>query len=224
VVASSHEGARRRLGRTLRHVGFDVAFASGIEEVSKLAARGEAPILAVTTSDIPPADTVEISSTGQVARVGDVPVLFLGLDERDGLRHTGEQIVDAASRLLFFADERTKARFKDRRASARKLCSGVCSFREAGSVLPTFAVTYNVSREGIYVRTLDPPRPDSQVWVELLAPTHGTPLHLRAHVVWQRLPSGRGILPPGCGLRIDPAECPPGDLESYLRGYEALQG
>jgi hypothetical protein len=151
-------------------------------------------------------------------------VLFLGLDERDGLRHTGEQIVDATSRLLFFADERTKARFKDRRASARKLYSGVCSFREAGSVLPTFAVTYNVSREGIYVRTLDPPRPESQVWVELLAPTNATPVHLRARVVWQRLPSGRGILPPGCGLRIDPSECPPGDLDGYLRGYETLEG
>jgi hypothetical protein len=224
VVISTQDIARRRLGRTLRQVGFDVAYASSIDEVAALAARGKAPMLAVTTGEVPPSVMVEASATGQVARIGDVPVLYLGLDERDGLRHTGEQIVDATSRLLFFADERSKARFKDRRASVRKLYSAVCSFREAGSVLPTFAITYNVSREGIYVRTLDPPRLESNVWIELQAPIGAVPVHLRARVMWQRMPAGRGILPPGCGLRIDPDECPPGDLESFLRGYEALEG
>ena len=224
VVAGTNESARRRLGRTLRQVGFDVAYASSIDEVATLAARGQAPMLAVTTGEVPPSVTVEASAAGQIARIGEVPVLFLGLDERHGLRHTSEQIVDATSRLLFFADESSKARFKDRRASVRKLYSEVCSVREAGSVLPTFGITYNVSREGIYVRTLDPPRLESSVWIELQAPSSAAPVHLRARVMWQRLPSGRGILPPGCGLRIDPDQCPPGDLESFLRGYEALEG
>jgi hypothetical protein len=222
VVASHHEGARRRLGRALRQVGFDVNYAGGIEEIAALAARGEPPVLAVVTGAPPSSLVTDPSETGVVGRVGEVPVLFLGWGEDEGPQHSSEQIVDATGRLLFFADERTKARFKDRRASRRKLYSTVCSFREPGSLLPTFAITYNISREGIYVRTLDPPRPQSLVWVELQAPTSGLPLHLRAQVVWQRLPSGRGILPPGCGLRIDAAECPPADLEQFLKGYELL--
>ena len=222
VVISTLESARRRLGRALRQVGFDVTFAASISEVEALAARGEPPLLAVATGEQPASLTSDPTEPGMVARVGEVPVLFLGWDEQQGMRHTSEQIVDATGRLLFFADERTKARFKDRRASRRKLYSAVCSFREPGSVLPTFAVTYNVSREGLYVRTLDPPRPQSMVWVELQAPSNGAPVHLRAQVMWQRLPSGRGIMPPGCGLRIDAAECPPGDLDSFLKGYEQL--
>jgi hypothetical protein len=222
VVASQHEGARRRLGRALRQVGFDVSYAASIDEIAALASRGEPPVLAVVTGEPPSTLTPDPSETGVVARVGDVPVLFLGWDEQKGLQHTSEQIVDATGRLLFFADERTKARFKDRRASLRKLFSTVCSFRDAGSVMPTFAVTYNISREGIYVRTLDPPRAQSLVWVELQAPTSGLPVHLRGQVMWQRLPSGRGILPPGCGVRVDAAECPPGDLEHFLKGYEQL--
>lgn len=222
VIASQHQAARRRLGRALRQVGFDVAYAADLEEVQKLLARGDQPLLVVATGEPPARVATDPSETGAVGRIGELPVLFLGLDEQQGLRNSSEQIVDATGRMLFFADERTKARFKDRRASARKLYSSVCSFREPGSVLPTFAITYNVSREGIYVRTLDPPRPQSMVWVELQAPTSGAPVHLRAQVVWQRLPSGRGIMPPGCGLRLDTVECPPGDLERYHKGYELL--
>ncbi|HMI91512.1 MAG TPA: PilZ domain-containing protein, partial [Polyangiales bacterium] len=223
VVVSLHEGARRRLGRALRQAGFDVSYAASVDEVAALAARGEAPLLAVATGEPASAMVVNPDDTGVVRRVGDVPVLFLGWDEQKGIQHSSEQIVDATGRLLFFADERTKAaRFKDRRASRRELFASVCSFREAGSVLPTFAITYNISREGIYVRTLDPPRPQSMVWVELQAPSSGVPVHLRAQVVWQRLPSGLGIMPPGCGLRIDAAACPPADLEHFLKGYELL--
>lgn len=222
VVASLHQPARRRLGRALRHVGFDVAYADDLEELTKLLARGEQPVLVVATGEPPASIHTEPSETGVVGRIGELPVLFLGLDQQQDLRNSPEQIVDATGRMLFFADERTKARFKDRRASPRKLYASVCSFREPGSVLPTFAVTYNVSREGIYVRTLDPPRPQSRIWVELLAPSSGEPVHLRAQVMWQRLPSGRGIVPPGCGLRIEAGECPPGDLERYLKGYELL--
>jgi len=127
--------------------------------------------------------------------------------------------------LLFFADERTKAAFTDRRASVRKLHSAVCSFREAGSVEPSFGVTYNVSSEGLYIRTLDPPAAGTTIWVELHAPSTTVPVHLRAAAVWQKLPGGgKGVVPPGFGLRLDYRTCPPDDLGEFLKGYAALLG
>jgi hypothetical protein len=135
----------------------------------------------------------------------------------------GDQVVDLTGKLLFFADEQAKAQFKDRRASARKLYSTICSFREAGSLLPVYGVSHNASREGMYIRTLDPPRPKSSIWLELRAPGSGTPLHLRATAMWQRLPgAGSGVLPPGFGLRLDADRCPALDLQELIAGYEQL--
>ena len=75
----------------------------------------------------------------------------------------------------------------------------------------------------MYIRTLDPPRPKSPIWLELRAPGSGAPLHLRATAMWQRLPgSGSGVLPPGFGLRLDASRCPAGDLQELIAGYEEL--
>lgn len=221
VVLSKDEVSRRRLGRTLRQVGFDVDYASTVEDVSSMVAAGRAPKFAVTTE----ARRVSPSS-GQlrsVDTIDGVPMLCLAPTAQDEMISMGDHIVDVTARLLFFADEQAKAQFKDRRASARKLYSNICSFREAGSLQPNYGVTYNISREGLYIRTLDPPRAQSTVWLELRAPRSETPIHVRAKAVWQRLPgSGPGIMPPGFGLRIDTEDCPPKDLRAYNEGYASL--
>jgi hypothetical protein len=73
------------------------------------------------------------------------------------------------------------------------------------------------------VRSFDPPRSGSSLWIELRAPGSGTPLHLRATVVWQRLPGAvGGVMPAGFGLLIDHKNCPPADLREYLSGYASL--
>jgi len=232
VVASSDQDNRKRLGRILRQVGFDVGYAAHLQELAQLSAGDAAPAFAVTTEALDPGlttltesvrPTVTQSIRPNVLHVGNVPVLVLPADELDAPTRAGDQVVDLTGRLLFFADEQAKAQFKDRRASARKLYSTICSFREAGSLLPVYGVTHNASREGLYVRTLDPPRPKSSIWLELRAPGSGAPLHLRATAMWQRLPgSGSGVLPPGFGLRLSPEDCPASDLREYIQGYEQL--
>jgi len=216
--------ARRRIGRTLRHAGFDVSFASDVREIATVTAQGSTPMFAVAVGEPPEGLDHQRVAIGSVARMSRVPVLFLEADAERGLAQSGEQIVDATGRLLFFADERVKEAFTDRRVSTRKLCATVCSFREAGSLIASYGVTYNVSGEGLYVRTLDPPRPSSALWIELQTPSSGVPIHLRATAVWQRSPgAGKGALPPGFGLSIDRPLCPPNDVREFLRGYSFLQ-
>jgi hypothetical protein len=223
VVCIDDIVARRRVGRTLRQAGFDIEYASDLE---RLRAPGvAAPLFAVAVGR-PPGDIEHRRvGIGDVARIGLVPVLFLELNLEYSRRDSDAQIVDATSRLLFFADERVKAEFKDRRGSVRKLFATVCSFREPGSPAATFGATYNVSRDGMYVRTFDPPRSGTLLWIELRAPETGLPLHLRGRVVWQRLPgAGRGVLPPGFGLSLNRANSPSEDYREFLEGYATLPG
>jgi len=225
VVASKNEASRRRLGRTLRQVGFEVAYASNLDEVASMANRPQRPTFAVVAGEVPPAGAVAAHGLRNVAKIGQLPVLFLTAEDAELAQQADDQIGDATGKLLWFADEQSKAGFTDRRTSERRLFSSVCSFREVGALQPSYAVTHNISRGGMYVRTLDPPRPQSMLWVELHAPSSGTPIHLRARAMWQRLPgSARGALPPGFGLQIDAEQCPPGDMQAFLDGYAALPG
>jgi CheY-like chemotaxis protein len=213
IVASNEDTSRRRVGRTLRNVGFDVAYAASVAEATQL---GEHPAFVVTTERAP------AGTDGSVAYVNGVPVLFLG--EQAAFTHVEDRIADATARVLFFADEQALAGFKDRRVSQRKQCGVLCSFREAGSLEPSYGMTHNVSREGFYVRTLDPPKPTTALWLEVTAPGTSTPVHLRAQAIWQRLPGAKfGVVPPGFGLHIEAERCPPGDLAAFVAAYEALR-
>jgi hypothetical protein len=224
TIVSADEPSRRRLGRTLRQVGFDVSYAASLDEVKVLAGTPDAPAFVVTTEQPPAELAVNARSPRRGTTLAGIPVLFVAPEDMAAaLTRTGDQVVDLTGRLLFFADEQAKARFKDRRSSARKLCATICSFREAGSLHAAYGLTHNISREGMYVRTIDPPRPDTVLWLELNVPGLDTPVHLRGRVVWQRLPgAGTGVLPPGFGLKIEASECPPGDLQTFLRGCDAL--
>jgi hypothetical protein len=222
LVASADAQARRRLGRTLRQAGFEVDYADALADVATKMKGGAAPAFVVTTE--PPSERpAHDPKQRNVSNVQGVPVLHISLTSFSSPTRAGDEIADVSSRLLFFADERAKAQFKDRRSSTRKLYAGVCTFREAGSPEPNYGVTHNVSRDGLYVRTLDPPKTGSAVWIELDAPLADQAIHLRAKVCWQRLPgAGPGILQPGFGVQLDAAACPSRDLQAFLRGYEAL--
>jgi hypothetical protein len=149
VVCAEEAGARRRIGRTLRQAGFEVAFTSDLEGIATAAAEPSPPLFAVAVGSPPEGVEPQRVALGDILRIGNVPVLFMPQDDAQSGAQAGEQLIDATGKLLFFADERTKATFKDRRTSARKLCATVCAFREAGSLLPSYGVTYNISREGM---------------------------------------------------------------------------
>jgi hypothetical protein len=227
IIASRDGASRRRLGRTLRQVGFDVVYASDLEEAtssSRSEGAGAMPAFVVSTE--PPSSTSGVtrsSATSDVGTIGEVPVLFLQPEQRHADSQSGDQVADITGRLLFFADELGKSAFKDRRASARKLYSTICCFRDGGLVQPTYGVTHNISREGLYIRSLDPPIANGTVWIELCPPASESAVLVRARVMWRRLPGAeRGVLPPGFGLQLEPQRCAAADLQEFAKGYQTL--
>jgi hypothetical protein len=85
-------------------------------------------------------------------------------------------------------------------------------------------LTYNVSREGLYVRTFDVPSNKGIAWLELRPPGSSKAVHLRGDIMWTRtLATGaRGAAPPGFGIRLAPEQCPPNDNHAYTERYDLL--
>ena len=216
IVAASDATQRRQLGRTLRHAGFEVAFAASTNELEQLVGDGKASLAVATTSMAPAAADMTPDQTPGMRRVGGVPLMIVR-------GHEESQPGERTSQVLFFADEQAAGQFRDRRSSARKLFPTLCTFREAASFEPVYGVSHNMSRDGMYVRTLDPPRPGSLLRIELRLPPDDALVHLRARAVWQRMPgSGRGVLPVGFGLQLQAEACSATDLAAWIEGYAHL--
>jgi hypothetical protein len=80
----------------------------------------------------------------------------------------------------------------------------VASFRRAGHEHSTHGITYNVSGEGLYVRTLVPLPIATPVWLELRPPGSDEFVQLEMTVVWTRRfgPSAGATAPAGFGARF----------------------
>lgn len=224
IVACQQINRRRLLGRTLRQAGFDVCFAEGAYELIEIAKTARSLTLVVITADFPP--TGAEAAVKAVRTITDNPTLpamvipEAGQGDSQGVIPNGSE---QAGKVLFFADELLSGKGKEQRASRRVLFHTVCSFREPGAMESIFGLTHNISREGLYVRTLDPPQPGSELWLEMRDPRDGIGIHLRGRVVWRREPSATGgSSPPGFGLRIEAERCPPEDMALYVCGYEEL--
>jgi len=226
-------GRRRVLGRVLRQGGFDVSFASDVEELERVAGQGEAPSLLVAKDDLPTGGAFGAVRAIRGRGMGDVPLVALaGSASAPGMRLEAEQVGSAVvgsdwappDHLLFLANELMRPGVKDIRASERMLFGAICAFRKAGELEPVYGLTYNISREGLYVRTLDPPVNGTEIWFEMRPPHSPRAVHLRGEAVWSKgLDMPGGAAPPGFGMRINEDACPPGDLRAYHEAYEAMR-
>lgn len=225
AIAFPDIARRRVLGRTLRQAGFDVGYAASMDELRALSESATPPTLLVTHPGFPPdGGHAAIEAVREILGKPRLAGLVMPATDEEAAGARTETGTEEAGRLLFFAEEAMRADARDMRASTRMLHYGMCAFREAGSLFPTFGLTHNISRQGLYVRTMDPPRPGSDLWFEMRAPELEVTVHLRGKVVWRREPKVMGgTAPPGFGLRIDAEACPQGDLKAYESGYEQLQ-
>jgi DNA-binding response OmpR family regulator len=233
VLAHPDESRRRLLGRLMRRAGFDVAFAgSGKELITNIGGLGDVRLL-VASSDLPPEGIFSIvhAARGAVGNHG-LPIIVLGRENLDALEASADRLGAAvvgselapADNLLFLANEVTRRELTDLRNSARLLYATACSFRAAGEMTFTHGLTYNVSRDGLYVRTLDPPPRGTEVWIELRPPRVTRAVHLRATVMWALGVKAPAMpAPAGFGVRIDEAESASVDLEAYRAAYDHLQ-
>jgi len=228
VVAHADLDRRRILGRTLRAAGFDPAFAADAGELAA-AVRGRDAVLVVASESLPGGGGLAACRDAAVR----VPIVLLAPSAvrraiESEAREAGLTVRVApedspAADLLFLANDLLRPDVRNLRSSARHLHATVCLYRPAGELHGAWGLTYNLSREGLYLRTLDAPKAASEVWLELRPPGDRAAIHLRGEVVWARPPQlGAASAPPGFAVRLDPASCPVQDLEAYGQAYERL--
>ena len=104
----------------------------------------------------------------------------------------------SAPENLLFASNELLAESDHSRESPRMLYATVVDFRPAGEASDEFGFCYNVSRGGLYVRTLAPPEEDA-VWLEMRPPRTKKCVRLEGRVAWRRVfgPTAMATAPPG---------------------------
>ena len=227
LLAHPDPYSRQVAGRVLRQAGFDVSFAADATEAVAVAERAPPKVL-VVSDRMPPQGGAHALSRLAQHWVGPMPAVLL-VAGRPSLAERGPYSIvheDAPpDDLLFVVNELLRPReLVEARASRRMLYAGLCTFRAAGEFESRSGLTYNISREGLYVRTFDVPARQGRVWLELRPPGENDACHLRGDVVWIRaLTTGaHGAAPPGFGVRLALEESPPEDRIRYVRAYEKL--
>lgn len=238
LIAHADPVLRQLYGRILRQAGFDPCFAATSDELLSAVVREPKPRVVVLAHDL----SIDTMSLIKEARIrAQAPYLSCaivghGPEMRDvEAQLESQEAIDALSslappdNLLFVVNELLRREYlrgkgADQRASTRLLFGTLCAFRTAGEIRSVYGFSYNLSREGLYVKTYDPPAKDTELWLELRPPMELTGVHLRGRVMWARRPdpSAAAAAPPGFGLQIDAAACPPGDLASYDAAYTQL--
>jgi DNA-binding response OmpR family regulator len=228
LLAHPDQYRRQVFGRVLRQAGFDVSFAASADEALGVAERSPPKVLVVSDT-LPPGGGRRALSRLSEDWVGPMPAVLLTTGRQSGsLSHHQWPVVpeDAPpDDLLFVVNELLRPReLLESRASRRLLYATLCSFRAAGDIEVRMGLTYNVSREGLYVRTFDVPSGKGVAWLELRPPGSTKAVHLRGEIMWTRtLATGaRGAAPPGFGVRMLPEQCPPLDNATYIERYDLL--
>lgn len=217
LVAVSDEKQRRHVGRRLRSAGYEVEFVSSAEGLTDVDSQRPAPAVLVATPSFAPL-TERVSVLDATFPRVNVP-----LSTESSLDPRNLSDPEIADRLMFLVDEATRPVSPEARSSRRIQFSTITTFRAQRSFEHTYALTDNMSRQGLYVRTLDPPPVGIYVQVNL-RDKFGDVIEVRGTVAWRHAPNRvGGRTCPGFGLSIDERACPPEDLEKYRALYaEAL--
>ncbi|MGB0680672.1 MAG: PilZ domain-containing protein [Polyangiales bacterium] len=225
LVVATDKNQRLHWGRPLRLAGFDVEYALSAEDADDRLKPEHMPSL--ITLDAGDAAHTLIS---QLRERGDRTPCVFTYESRAAAADCNAlprvailQRDEPPEHLLFLANELQRPEVAELRAAPRLLCTEACAFQQPSDFLPAGGLTYNVSRNGIYVRTLALPQRGALLWLNLAAPVTRAPVHLRGEVVWVCAPTGRGRpVPPGFGVKFDRTLCPNDDHERYVQGCDDL--
>lgn len=228
LVAHPDARVRRLVGRHLRSAGFDPVFAQSEEEIGAHTQSCKLVVASVEGVRDPVGTTRELRGD---RRCSEMPVVWLApqseerlvrslftQDDRVAVSHN----TAPGDNLLFRVNELMAGDARNGRDSHRLLVSTICEYRLAGERHASHGLTYNVSQNGLYIRTLAPLPRGVHVWMEMRPLREGPWVHLRGRVVWARRPCDTAGAPPGFGVRLDPDECPKGDLQSWYEAYRLL--
>ena len=231
AVAHPDAGRRRILGQMLRQGGYEPAFAASRADLAPMLKKRENLDLVVASTSICKKGADDIAAIRQALGRDDLPFILLSGEkekvsfQRNLKADPSAMVTDETSpadQILFVANELRSPNRDEVRASKRLLFATLCAFRAPGGRRQTYGLTYNVSREGLYVRTLDPPDMTQELWFELKL-LQKTPVHLRGQVVWiRKISDGIAAVPPGFGIHMERENCPPKDLNAYQTVYDGL--
>jgi hypothetical protein len=129
---------------------------------------------------------------------------------------------DPPENILHLVNELREPRLGELRASRRVLYGAPVRLRPAGREEGAWGMTYNLSANGLYVRTLCGLPAGTHLWLEMRPPGADRLVHLEAKVVWSKPfgAFGRPIVPAGMGFELVDATA--ADLDAYASGYRAL--
>jgi CheY-like chemotaxis protein len=208
LVADGDHDRCSVMGRTLANAGYDVRFAVNRRSLEHHSTEESLKLVVASVEFGTPEWML-----GQARKAGSDAAWILTDIERDVA--AGVDPIPSFDRavlvsafvppesLLFLSNELMSAETTSKRIGPRMLHGTVVTFRDAGSEEDDLGFTYNVSFQGLFVRTLRPPESKS-VWIELRPPGSSRLVRLEGEVVWSRpfTPGQYAITPPGFGMRI----------------------
>lgn len=221
VIADPDRDRRIVLARVLRNAGYEVKFALTAEDAVAYAV-GESFV--VFNADLCDAPESLVEQTESARWLFTVPPRQLQQFQKRIAGFSRAAVTDGYAppeNIVFHANEMSRGAGGDQRSSARWLYGTQVNFRGAGRDQDDHGYCYNISAQGLYVRTLAPPTTDI-VWLELKPPRTDRLVRLEGEIVWRRSfgLAGGATVPPGFGAKI--VDCTRTCGEQWKRGYEAF--
>jgi len=226
IVADPDRRARATWGRVLRRAGFDVRFAA---DAAGLAEACDARFTGMRGCVVADGGTAlahlqaggDLGALWVICTDGHLPAaLASAAHGRPNVAIHGQD--DPPENILHLVNELREPRLGELRASRRVLYGAPVRLRPAGREEGAWGMTYNLSANGFYIRTLCGLPTGTHLWLELRPPGADRLVHVEAKVVWSKPfgAFGRPIVPAGMGFELVDATA--ADLESYASGYRAL--
>jgi hypothetical protein len=225
VIADSERTRCDVFGRVLLNAGYDVKHAYDESALRFYSSKSDIRVI-VANAEIGAARALIEEGRKQgskavwivTAQRRDLPAQIEALDGVPGSCVLG---VFSAPENLLFASNELLGGSDHSRESPRMLYATVVTFRPAGEGADEFGFCYNVSRGGLYVRTLAPPEDDS-VWIEMRPPRTKKCVRLEGRVAWRRAfgPTALATAPPGFGVEV--VDWLGESLALWQEGYSSL--
>lgn len=227
LIADPDRTRRVVRARVLRSAGFEVRFA--VRHKDALTETND-PQVRLVVADEELEDAFEIVSKSAKSNPSTAHIFLTTPRNLSGFCKAFLSLpnADAADgfappeNIVFLGNELIRGDASDQRASRRLLYGTRVLFRGEGQEAVDAGYTYNISANGLYIRTLAPPPEDPIVWLELTPPRANKRVFLEAEVVWRRPfgPSKHATVPPGFGVRI--VDATQKNKAAWLLGYRTF--
>ncbi|MEB2322961.1 MAG: hypothetical protein OZ921_10620, partial [Sorangiineae bacterium] len=190
VVADPDAGRRDVIGRVLSNAGYEVRFALDARALEYYSEKKELGLIVASAELESVVKLAEASRKRRGAPSWVITAPRRELSElAEAVAHLEQVAVVGAfappENVLFTANQLAEQGRNSGRKSDRVLHGTLVWFRAAGADDDEIGFSYNVSQDGLYVRTLAPVEAD-ELWLELRPPRSKARVRLEGRVVWRQ--------------------------------------